>query len=47
MQTRLEAMETENKELRENIHRIMEMIQENPTLAKVKPEVLAKKSFAS
>jgi hypothetical protein len=44
MQTRLEAMETENKQLRENIHKTMEMIQENPKLAHVKPEVLVKKS---
>jgi Asp-tRNA(Asn)/Glu-tRNA(Gln) amidotransferase C subunit len=43
VQSRLETMETENKELRENIHKIMEMIQQNPSLANVKPEVLTKK----
>lgn len=43
LQSRLEAMKTENKELRENVHKIMEMIQENPKLAGVKPEVLTEK----
>lgn len=42
-QTRLEVIENENRELKENIYKIMEMIQQNPSLAKVKPEVLAKK----
>jgi integrase len=43
LQTRVDTMETENRELRENIHKIMEMIQQNPSLANVKPEVLTKK----
>jgi integrase len=43
LQSRLEAMETENKEVRENVHKIMEMIQQNPSLANVKPEVLTRK----
>jgi len=43
LQNRLETMEHENKDLRENINKIMEMIQQNPSLANVKPEVLAKK----
>ena len=43
LQNRLETMEHENKDLRENINKIMEMIQENPKLAKVKPEVLVRK----
>ena len=40
LQSRLETMEQENKELRGNINQIMEMIQQNPVLAKVKPEAL-------
>ena len=40
---RLETMERENIELRNNINRIMEMIQQNPELAKVKPEALTRK----
>jgi len=43
LQNRLETMEHENKDLRENINKIMEMIQQNPSLANVKPEVLTKK----
>src|SRR5918995_3536076 len=43
LQNRLEAMEHENKDLRENINKIMEMIQENPKLARVKPDVLVRK----
>jgi integrase len=42
-ESRLEIMEQRNRELTENIHRIMEMIQQNPSLANVKPEVLTKK----
>jgi integrase len=45
LQTRLETMEEENKELRGNIKTIMEMIQQNPKLANVKPEVLAEKKL--
>ena len=45
LQTRLETMEEENKELRGNIKKIMEMIQQNPKLANVKPEVLAEKKL--
>ena len=36
-------MEQENRELRANINKIMEMIQQNPELAKVKPEALTRK----
>jgi integrase len=43
LQSRLETMEHENKDLRENINKIMEMIQENPELANVKPEALTRK----
>jgi hypothetical protein len=42
-QTRLEIMERQNRELTENIQKIMEMVQENPKLAHVKPEVLMRK----
>lgn len=42
-QSRLEKMEKENLDLRENYKKIMEMIQQNPKLANVKPEVLTKK----
>jgi integrase len=42
-QTRLEIVEQRNRELTENIQKIMEMVQENPKLAHVKPEVLVKK----
>lgn len=41
--SRLEVMERENRELRDNINKIMEMIRENPKLAQVKPEALTKK----
>ena len=41
--SKIESIEKENRELRENMHKIMEMIQENPSLANVKPEVLTKK----
>ena len=44
VESRLEFMERQNRELTENIQRIMEMIQENPKLAHVKPEVLVKKN---
>jgi integrase len=43
LQNRLETMEHENKNLRENINKIMEMIQQNPELANVKPETLTNK----
>jgi len=54
LQNRLEIMEQENKELKgkydqdiksmqEKMNQIMEMVQENPKLARVKPEVLIKK----
>lgn len=43
VQSRLEMMERENKDLRGNINKIMEMIQQNPKLANVKPEVLTRK----
>jgi integrase len=42
-QSRLEKMEKENLDLRENINKIMEMIQQNSDLANVKPETLTKK----
>jgi integrase len=45
LQSRLETMEQENKDLRGNINEIMEMIQQNPTLANVKPEVLTEKKL--
>ena len=41
--TKFESIERENRELRDNINKIMEMIQQNPKLAHVKPEVLAEK----
>jgi integrase len=44
LETKNERLEFEVRELRENIHRVMEMIGENPKLARVKPEVLIKKS---
>ena len=43
LKTRNERLESEVMELRENINKIMEMIQENPKLARVKPDVLTKK----
>jgi integrase len=42
LENRLEVMERENKDLKQDINRIMELIQENPKLARVKPEALAK-----
>jgi integrase len=45
LKTRNERLESEVMELRENIYKIMEMIQENPKLAKVKPDVLTRKSI--
>jgi integrase len=44
-ESRLEVMERENRELRDNMNKIMEMIQQNPKLAHVKPEVLTKKKI--
>jgi Txe/YoeB family toxin of Txe-Axe toxin-antitoxin module len=35
--------EQDMKSMQENINKIMEMIQQNPSLANVKPEVLTKK----
>lgn len=43
LQSRLGALETENKELRGNIYKIMEMIRQNPELANAKPEALTRK----
>ena len=43
LESKFNAIEQENKDLRENIKTIMEMIQQNPKLANVKPEVLTKK----
>lgn len=40
LQSQLEVIRKENLELRQQFARVMEMIQENPKLAKVKPEVL-------
>ena len=40
---RLEMMEQQNQELRNNINKVMEMIQQDPKLAQVKPEVLTEK----
>jgi hypothetical protein len=40
LQNRLETMEHENKDLRENINKIMEMIQQNPELANAKPTTI-------
>jgi hypothetical protein len=45
MSNRIEIMEQENRELRANINKIMEMIQLNPKLANVKPEALVKKKL--
>jgi vacuolar-type H+-ATPase subunit D/Vma8 len=41
--SQIESIQNENQELRENMHKIMEMIQQNPQLANVKPEVLTKR----
>jgi hypothetical protein len=43
MQTKFEVMERKYMELEGNMHKLMEMIQENPKLAQVKPEALIKK----
>jgi integrase len=43
LENRLEVMERENKDLKQDINRIMEMIKENPKFARVKHEALAKK----
>jgi hypothetical protein len=43
MSNRIEIVEQENRELKANINKIMGIIQENPKLANVKPEVLTKK----
>jgi hypothetical protein len=42
-ESRLESVEKENRELKDNINKIMEMIQQNPKLAQVKPEAFTKK----
>lgn len=42
-QSRLETVEEENRDLKQNINKIMEMIQQNPKLSQVKPEALVKK----
>lgn len=42
-ESRLETMERENRELRDNINKVMEMIRENPKLVHVKPEALVNK----
>jgi integrase len=42
-QSRLESIEKENIELRQNMNKVLEMIQQNPELANVKPESLTKK----
>ena len=47
LQSRLESMEQENKDLRNNVRTIMEMIQQNPKLAYVKPEVLTSKKLGN
>jgi integrase len=43
LQSRMDAAEQKNRELRENINKIMEIIRENPKLAQVKPEALTRK----
>jgi hypothetical protein len=43
LQSRLEATEQKYLELKEDMRTIMGMIQENPKLARIKPEVLVKK----
>jgi integrase len=43
LESKLETIEHENIDLRKNIKMIMEMIQQNPKLAYVKPEALTKK----
>jgi hypothetical protein len=44
IRTKMDAIEKENIELKQNINKIMEMIQQNPKLAHIKPEVLSKKA---
>jgi integrase len=46
MSNRIEIMEQENRELKTSINKIMEMIQQNPKLANVKPEILTRKKNA-
>jgi hypothetical protein len=43
MERVLETLKQENRDLHENVDRVMEMIQQNPKLAQVKPDVLIKK----
>lgn len=43
LQNRLELMENENREMRDRMNQVFEMIQQNPALANVKPEVLTEK----
>jgi integrase len=43
MSNRIETVEQENRELKANINKIMEIIRQNPKLANVKTEVLTKK----
>jgi integrase len=43
IRTKMDAIEKENIELKKDINKIMEMIQQNPKLAQVKPEALRKK----
>jgi hypothetical protein len=45
IQNRFENLEQENLKLKQMMTQVMEMIQENPKLAKVKPEVLAEKKI--
>lgn len=45
IQDRVDSLEQENWKLKQMITQVMEMIQENPKLAHVKPEVLIKKSI--
>lgn len=46
MSNRIEIMEQENRELKTSINKIMELIQQNPKLANVKPEILTRKKIA-
>jgi hypothetical protein len=43
LKTELESLRQDNIDLRNNMNKIMEMIQQNPKLAQVKPEALTKK----
>ena len=45
LQSKIEVIEQENKDLKDNMNKIMEMIQQNPQLANIKPEVLTKKQI--